>query len=256
MERRADLQRIARALAAAGTVLRRFVAGSTPHRTKAGGSPVSEADLAVDAVLRETLPCAGEGWLSEETADDPRRLDAERVWVVDPLDGTQEFVAGIPEWCVSVGLVERGKAVAGGILVPPAGLTLIGSIETGVTLNGAPCAASARVRLEGAEVLASRSETARGEWARFRDAPFHVRPTGSVAHKLALVAAGRADATWSFVGKHEWDVAAGVALVEAAGGEVFTLDGHALCFNQPEPLVPGLCASGRGLAAPLRAFLG
>ena len=256
MSRRADLQRIATALAAAGAVLERFVAGRTPHRTKAGGSPVSEADLAVDAVLRETLPSGAEGWLSEETVDDPRRLEAQRVWVVDPLDGTQEFVAGIPEWCVSVALVEHGRAVAGGILVPPAGLTVIGSIDTGVTLNGAPCGVRARAQLEGAEVLASRSETARGEWERYRAAPFHVRPTGSVAHKLALVAAGRADATWSYVAKHEWDVAAGVALVVAAGGEVFTLDGRPLRFNQPEPLVPGLCAAGRGLAAPIRAFLG
>src|SRR5690606_19094746 len=128
---------------------------------------------------------------------------------VDPIDGTQEFVQGIPEWCVSIGLVEDGVPVAGGILNPATGEAVIGGAGHGVTLNGRAARVSARPTLEGAVVLASRSETNRGEWNRFAEAPFVVRPCGSVAYKLGLVAAGVADLTWTLVPKSEWDVAGG-----------------------------------------------
>jgi myo-inositol-1(or 4)-monophosphatase len=101
---------------------------------------------------------------------------------------------------------------------------------------------SNRSTLEGAVVLASRSEVERGQWERYRDSPFTVRPVGSVAYKLALVAAGLADATWTLVPKHEWDVAAGVALVLSAGGTVRTLEGAPPLFNQRQPLFTGLAA--------------
>jgi len=256
MSRAEDLRRIEAALSAAGEILAGFSPGRVEHRTKAGGSPVTEADLAIDAALRTSLPRPGEGWLSEESEDDPERLECERVWIVDPLDGTLEFVAGIPEWCVSVGLVESGRPVAGGLLAPEAGLTLIGCVERGVKLNGEPCKVRDTLSLSGAEILASRSETARGEWERFAEAPFSVRPTGSVAYKLGQVAAGLADATWTLVGKHEWDVAAGVALVLAAGGEVRTPDGARPRFNRRNPVLPGLITAAPGLIEPIRELLG
>ena len=111
--------------------------------------------------------------------------------------------------------------MAGGILIPSRDLTIVGSLDTGVTVNGEP----ARVRdlhsLNGVGVLASRSEVKRGQWECFADAPFDVEPMGSVACKMALVAAGLADATWTLVPKNEWDVAGGTALVRAAGGAVW-----------------------------------
>lgn len=250
-----DLRRVREGLELARGILNRFRGAALDPRVKAGGDPVTAADLAVNEALRQRLPRDGEGWLSEETADDPGRLGRERVWVVDPLDGTREFVAGIPEWCVSIALVESGRAVAGGICNPATGETVCGSVADGVFLNDRPCRPRATNTLEGAEVLASRSEVERGEWERFRDAPFRVRPVGSVAYKLGLVAAGLADATWTLVPKHEWDVAAGTALVQAAGGEVWTPDGAAPVFNRSRPRLGGLLAAPAGLAGPIRRFL-
>jgi myo-inositol-1(or 4)-monophosphatase len=206
-------------------------------------------------VLRKELFRDGEGWLSEESVDDLSRLDKERVWVVDPLDGTREFVAGIPEFCVSVAMVEGGRPVAGGICNPVTNDVFIGSLETGVTYNGRPARASQRTTLDGARVLASRSEVKRGEWKRFENARFKIRPMGSVAYKLALVSTGLADATFTLTPKHEWDVAAGAVLVQSAGGFVSTLEGSPLRCNNKSPLLSGLLASGPKLSDELLALV-
>ncbi|HEX5757959.1 MAG TPA: 3'(2'),5'-bisphosphate nucleotidase CysQ, partial [Thermoanaerobaculia bacterium] len=239
----ADLERIESALAAAAALLAGFTPGEVAARRKAGDDPVTEADTAVDALLRRTLPRPDEGWLSEETTDGAERLGRRRVWVVDPLDGTREFVAGIPEWSVSVGLVVDGEPVAGGVLNPATGERVVGARGHGVRLDGRPVEVVRRERLAGALVLASRSEVARGQWQPFAGAGFTIRPVGSVAYKLALVAAGRADATWTLVPKHEWDVAAGVALVLAAGGGVRVGRPAEARFNRPEPLLTRLLAA-------------
>ena len=113
MSRAEDLRRIEGALDKAVSVVSRFTPGEVEHVRKQGGDPLTEADTAINDVLLASLPVAGEGWLSEETVDDPSRLERSRVWVVDPIDGTREFVEGIPEWCISIGLIENGVAVAG-----------------------------------------------------------------------------------------------------------------------------------------------
>lgn len=246
----ADLSKIELALRAAAAVLADFTPGEIDAVVKAGGDPLTDADVAVNEVLLDNLPAGGEGWLSEETADDAGRLECDRVWVVDPIDGTREFIAGIPEWCVSVGLVERGRAVAGGILNPATGELIIGGDGHGVTYNGTPAIASTARDIRGALVLASRSEVKRGEWDRFFPEVISIRNMGSVAYKLGLVAAGHADATWTLVPKHEWDIAAGAALVQAAGGLVMTPDGNPAAFNRPKPKVEGFIAVSRHLAEP------
>ena len=249
------LQRIHAALEAAREVLNRFTPGAIEAEYKAGHDPVTEADREVDRVLRENLLREGEGWLSEESVDDFTRLDKQRVWVVDPLDGTREFLQGIPEFCVSIAMVEDGIPVAGGICNPATNELILGSRETGVTYNGQPSQPSQRKDLHGALVLASRSEVKRGEWKQFESAEFTIRPMGSVAYKLGLVAAGKADLTFTLVPKNEWDVAAGAALVESAGGFVLTLDNSPLRCNQKDPLLSGLLAGGPFLRAPLLAML-
>jgi len=240
--RQEDLERIENALEAAVTVFCDLTIEKRDVKYKSEHDPVTEADRRVDKLLRRLLLREGEGWLSEETVDDGSRLEKRRVWVVDPLDGTHEYTAGIPEYAVSIGLVEDGRAVAGGICNPATGEMILGSLETGVTLNGKPVRSRVCSRLNDAVVLASRTEVRRGQWNRFRDASFTVRPVGSVAYKLAYVAVGLADATWTLVPKHEWDVAAGAALVVAAGGTVKTLQGPAPVFNRPNPLLDGLLA--------------
>jgi len=238
------LQRIQNALEASRAVLNTFTAGAIDAEFKAGHDPVTEADRAVDALLRKNLLREGEGWLSEESVDDLSRLDKKRVWVVDPLDGTREFVAGIPEFCISVALVEDGHPIAGGICNPATNETFVGSLESGVTYNGKPARPSQKTNLDGAVVLASRSEVKRGEWESFKNAQFQVRKMGSVAYKLALVSAGLADITFTLTPKNEWDVAAGAALVLAAGGYVQTLENTELRCNNRNPLLSGLIACG------------
>jgi myo-inositol-1(or 4)-monophosphatase len=249
------LQRIDAALDAAAEIFTRFTPGAVETRFKAGEDPVTEADHAVDAVLRQNLLRDGEGWLSEETLDDPSRLSKERVWVVDPLDGTREFVKGIPEFCVSIGYVENGRPVAGGIFNPATREKFLGAIDAGVTYNGQPARPSQRTSLNGASVLASRSEVKRGEWKEFEQSGMQIKAMGSVAYKLALVSAGLADITFTLTPKNEWDVAAGAALVQSAGGEVWTLDNTPLKCNNKSSLLSGLVASGPFLRKELAALI-
>jgi myo-inositol-1(or 4)-monophosphatase len=248
-----DLSRIQHALEQARAALQRFTPGEIAARHKVGDDPVTEADTTVDTLLRELLPRDGEGWLSEETRDDHSRLACRRVWVVDPLDGTREFVTGIPEWCVSIGLVVDGEPVAGGLCNPATGETVVGARGLGVTLNGRPARVSDRRSLEGAQVVASRSEVKRGEWQGYREDLFQIRPTGSVAYKLGLVAAGLVDATWTLTPKHEWDVAAGVALVLAAGGAIVTGSPDETRFNRETPKLSRLIAAPPALIPEIEA---
>jgi myo-inositol-1(or 4)-monophosphatase len=244
MSRENDLARIREALEAAAEAIRPFVPGAVDYDEKGSrGDPVTAADLAANDVLLKLLPSAHEGWLSEETADSPDRLRHRRVWVVDPLDGTREFVEGIPEWCISVGLVEAGVPVAGGILSPSTDQLVLGAVGLGVTLNGEAIRPTGVTSLDGAVILASRSEWKRGEWDRYNEAPFSVKPCGSVAFKLGQVAAGLADGTWTLSPKHEWDVAGGAALVMAGGGTLLHADGTRPLFNQPSPKLPNFLAA-------------
>jgi len=247
------LKRIEAGIEAARSVFARFTPGAIETEYKIGHDPVTEADRAVDAVLRQNLLREGEGWLSEETVDDQTRLDKSRVWVVDPLDGTREFVQGIPEFCVSIGYVENGRPVAGGICNPATNETIIGAIDCGVTYNGKPAKPSQRTTLKGSLILASRSEVKRGEWQQFQSGEYQIRPMGSVAYKLGLVAAGLADVTFTLTPKNEWDVAAGAALVQSAGGFVSTLESTPLQCNRKNPLLTGLLASGPFLREELLA---
>jgi myo-inositol-1(or 4)-monophosphatase len=249
------LKRIQDALQASREVFARFTPGAIEAEYKVGHDPVTEADRSLDAVLRKALLRDGEGWLSEESVDDPSRLQRSRVWVVDPLDGTREFVTGIPEFCTSIGFVEDGRPVAGGIYNPATDETFIGSIDSGVTYNGKPARPSQRTTLDGALILASRSEVKRGEWKPFENAVFRLRPMGSVAYKLALVSAGLADVTFTLTPKNEWDVVAGVALVKSAGGFVSTLERSDLTANRRNPLISGLLASGPFLKDALLALV-
>lgn len=256
-DRSADLEHIAAALRLAGEVLLRHARDEIPFELKGGHSPVTAADHEVDALLRELLPRPGDGWLSEETADDARRLSCRRVWVVDPLDGTRDYVARRPEYATSIGLVEDGQPVLGGIVNPAAGVTMLGGPGLGVQVLGDPAQPFPAEHHGRLRVLGSRSEWKRGEWSAWLDDErCTLLPVGSVAYKLALVAAGAADATWTLQPKHEWDVAAGAALVLAAGGEIWLPDGAELAFNRPRPLFRSFAGTAPGHGSAVRELLG
>lgn len=244
------------AVHAAGAVVRGWYEGTYTVREKAHNSPVTEADLEanqrIHAIIRTAFP--DDGWLSEETRDSPERLGKPRVWIVDPLDGTREFINGIPEFCVCIGLVEEGIPVLGVEYNPIREELFVGARGSGVTLNGTSVHVSPQHNLAAARLLASRSETDRGEWDEFQ-AELTVELTGSVAYKLALIAAGRGDATFSLTPKNEWDVCAGAALIAEAGGRVSDRYGQPLRFNQRDTHLPGIIACNAALYAPIVELL-
>jgi len=209
---------------------------------KAGDQgPVTRADREADALLKTELLrlVPGAAWLSEETADDAARLSAERVWIVDPLDGTKEFVTGVPEYAVAVALVERGEPVLGVVYNPPKDEMYWGVQGRGVWW-GRGKEEKGKV-IEGTRLLASRSETKGGEFEPLR-AAWDVAPVGSIEYKLALIAAGRGAATVSRGPKWEWDVCAGALLTAEAGGRVSEALGGPLRYNRPRPKVAGILA--------------
>ena len=248
-----DVLAVKSALLRAGDVLRRHAETDVPFELKDGWSPVTAADREIDALLREMLPGPTDGWLSEESEDDARRLGCRRTWIVDPLDGTRSFVARRPEYAVSIALVVDGVPVLGAIGNPASGVSVVGGPGLGLEVHGDPALGwpepAGRLR-----VLASRSEWKRGEWKPLATA-IDVLPQGSVAYKLALVAAGFADATWTLHPKHEWDVAAGAALVAAAGGEVWLPHGGVLQWNQSRPHFRGFAAARAGLRPRIEALV-
>ena len=214
---------------------------------KAGNQgPVTRADRETDALLKAELTrlVPDAAWLSEETADDPARLTTERVWIVDPLDGTREFVTGVPEYAVAVALVERGEAVLSVVYNPPKDEMFWATRGGGccaATGNREPGSGKRIAVAEGRALLASRSETKRGEFEPLR-AAWDVVPVGSIEYKLALIAAGQGAATVSRGPKWEWDVCAGALLVREAGGIVSEALGGPLRYNRPRPKVAGILA--------------
>lgn len=249
-----DLRRLRRSLDLVADMISRKNLRDISIDYSQNGDPVTSLDREINQLLRTSLPVDGEGWLSEESSDDLTRLHHSRVWVVDPIDGTREFVEGIPEWCVSVALVEDHEAVAGGILNPLTGEMYLGSIETGLEIV---CLLESRPRNKdrGSCVLVSRREHREGKWAKFERTDLAILPVGSIAYRLALVAAGFADATCTFERRHEWDIAAGVALVLASGGTVQTADGLPVRFNNANPSLPTLFVSGKTCASGLQEAL-
>ena len=250
--------RVARdAALAAGEILQGYFRdGGYQIDSKGKNNPVTTADFEADAelkqILREAFPTYG--WLSEETVDNDERLTAERVWIVDPLDGTKEFIKGIPEFVVAIALAERGVPVMGVSYNPIKDELFWGVRGAGCHLNDKIVTVSDIDALEHSTILASRSETARGEWKAY-EGRVTVRPIGSVAYKLALVAAGQADATFTLTPKSEWDIASGVALIISAGGRVTDLYGAPIEFNRRDVKTPGFVASNGHLHPQLERML-
>lgn len=238
---------------AAGDIIRQIYATDYSVDYKSNdNSPVTVADREANQKIQEMLQGAfpDYGWLSEETVDSSDRLASRRVWVVDPMDGTQEFIQKIPEFAVSIGLVEDGRPILGVVYNPT-----LDQLFWAIRGQGAWCEEQQlRVpetpRLAEATILSSRSETKRGEWKGLTSL-FRARPMGSIAYKLACLANGEADASFTLVPKNEWDICGGTLLVEEAGGIVTNLRGKPVIFNQPTTLLQGLVASNGNLHAQL-----
>ena len=233
----------------AGNIIMTYYKADYEIRDKGYHNPVTTADHAADSRLKELLMDARPeyGWLSEETVDSPDRLTKERVWVVDPLDGTKEFIEGVPNFVVSIALVEMGIPVVGVLYNPVTKETFTAEKGKGAFLNGVPIHCATKENLNEMIILNSRSETRRGLWTPFADTFRELKAIGSVAYKLGLTAAGQADIFASLRPKNEWDICAGNCIINEAGGKLIDLNGNPRSYNQANTLItPGLIAGDVG----------
>jgi len=236
------------------TPLRNWTKGPT-------SSPVCEADIAVDNLLRQQLTAeklAGAdgaiAWLSEESTDDPARLAAHFVWIVDPIDGTRAYIEGHADWAVSAALIAHGRPLTACLYAPATQEFFAATAGAGATLNGAPIAASQgagleRMRIAGPKNLLERLAAIAP--------PFTAMPrVRSLALRLARVAQGTLDAAIAGGNSHDWDLAAADLLVHQAGGALTPFGGGTVTYNRPVPQHGMLVAAGRDRHATLVELLG
>jgi myo-inositol-1(or 4)-monophosphatase len=209
---------------------------------KSPGNPVCEIDLEVDALLRDRLGALDPeaGWLSEETVDNAERLTKSRVWVVDPIDGTRDYIRGREGWAVSIALVEAGQPVIAVLDCPPRAAVFRAEAGQGATLNGVPIHAATRDRLAGARVPTDALPKVD------RDLTAVYRPN-SIALRIAMVAAGEADLVATLRWGHEWDIAAAALIAREAGAEISDAFGQPLSFNTRKAEAFGVLATAQGL---------
>lgn len=220
------------------------------EKTSAKGrkSPVSEADLAVNAYLKTHLHEETDvfGWLSEETEDDRSRFDKTHVWMVDPIDGTRAFLKGLPHFTVCVALMEMDRPILGVVFNPATDELFFAEAGKGATLNDAPIRASTPDVLEGCRMVGDPDHFKHPAWPRPWP-PMHVERRNSMAYSIALVAKGEFDATVAFSSRNDWDLAAAGLIAEEAGALMTTHKGEPITFNLENPHHPSVLCAGAKL---------
>jgi len=208
------------------------------------GNPVSAADIAVDTFLKRELAALlpSAGWLSEETADDPARLGKSLCWLVDPIDGTRDFVRGRPGWAVSVALISEGRPLIAALDAPARGELWLATAGQGATRNGLPLRASARQSLTGARVPAD-------ALPRVDHDLVLVDKPNSIALRIAMVGADEADLLATLRWGYEWDIAAAGLIAREAGAAVSDAFGAPLAYNKRDPRAFGLLAAAPAIHA-------
>ncbi len=256
-DRRRDAERLAAAVREAGQLALSMFGKPIKTWTKGPSlSPVSAADIAADELLREKLGAidANIAWLSEESADDPARLTAKRVWVVDPIDGTRAFIGGLPDWSVSVALVEDGRPLLACLYAPALDEFFAARSGGGAMRNGTAITVSPGTGIENARIAGPRKLMERLEAVA---PPFTAMPRiHSLALRLTRVAQGVFDAAIAGGNSHDWDLAAADLLVHEAGGTLAPVGGGTVTYNRPVPRHGMLVAAGRDRHAALMKLLG
>ncbi|HEY2228104.1 MAG TPA: 3'(2'),5'-bisphosphate nucleotidase CysQ [Xanthobacteraceae bacterium] len=235
---------MAATLREAGALALATFQGPVKSWLKDQSSPVSEADIAVDHFLRERLAGAGTGtgWLSEETADDRSGQQARRLWIVDPIDGTRSYLAGRPDWAISVALVADGRPVLAGVFAPVTDELFLASAGGGAARNGAPIRATAGDRFDGISVAGPKRMV---QALATIESRIVVPPRiGSLALRLVRVAQGELDVAFASGSSHDWDLAGADLLVHEAGGALTTLVGRSLSYNRQDLVHGALVAAG------------
>ena len=247
---RADiLQRDAALLAAtvreAGALAHSLFRTELKNWTKGASSPVSDADIAVNDLIERRLRSATPdyGWLSEESADDPSRLERRLVWIVDPIDGTRNYLAGKEDWCVSVALVENETPLLAAVFAPASDEFFFAARGHGASCNGAALRAATGTELDFSRVAGPKPLVERLKKTT-NDIVLHPR-IGSLALRLCRVADGRLDAAFAGGQSRDWDLAAADLIVHEADGNMTALSGDAILYNRPEVTHGVLVAAGR-----------
>ncbi|MBI3807530.1 MAG: 3'(2'),5'-bisphosphate nucleotidase CysQ [Nitrospirae bacterium] len=240
MER--ELATLVESIRNAGTKVRELVGVGFEVQTKSDHSPVTTVDHAVNRILhemqRQEFP--QDGWLSEESPDDPARLTNRRVWIVDPIDGTKALMNRMPEFCISAALIERGAPVVAAILNPSTDELFTAVRGGGLFMNGTRVTPSPAHAFDPV-IMVNAWEFRIGRWSTLAETA-RCRPMYSIANALALVAAGRVQAAFTIEPENEWDLAAGVLLIEESGGAISDAEGKPFSFNQPIPRFRGVIA--------------
>ena len=239
-----DLAEVARIVEEAGRIAAQRCGGDFRRWEKKAGEPVCDIDLEVDDFLNERLRALepDAGWLSEETLDLSDRIERRRLWVVDPIDGTRDYLRKRPGWCVSVALVEDRVPVLGVLAAPARGELWTASRGEGSWRNGERLRVGRRVELAGARVPADSLPE------QDRDLVAVARPN-SIALRIALVAAGEADLVATLRWGFEWDIAAAALIAEEAGATVTGALGQPLAFNTASGEAFGVLVATPGIHA-------
>ena len=229
----------------AGEIILKYYQSDYEIKDKGFQNPVTTADHASDKILKEILINAypDYGWLSEETLDSKSRLQKKKVWVVDPLDGTKEFIEGVPHFVVSIALVDTGRPILGVLHNPVTKEIFTAYKGMGAKLNDKLIKCNVKKHTNQMVILNSRSETDKGLWNKYQDQFARFKAVGSVAYKLGLTAAGEGDVFASLRPKNEWDICAGNCIINEAGGKLIDLNGNQRVYNLDDTLIqPGLIA--------------
>ena len=247
-----DLNLLKDTVREAGHIARKFYGGDYKRWNKEGGSPVTEADLAVNKFLCDTLTSARPdyGWLSEENTDDPSRLARREVFVVDPIDGTIAFLKNRPHFTICAAIVVEGHPCCGVVYNPISEELYSARTGAGAHRNGDAIHVGGRGRLENCAMLGDRGQFQQAPWP-----PMHVQNRNSVAYRLVLVADGSADASVSLTAKHDWDLAAADIILREAGGCLTDAGGAALIYNRPVTCQSSLVAANPALHAEITRLL-
>ena len=238
----------------AGALVMELFKGKFDVHEKSKNNPVTTADLEANRIIRETISRCfpQDGWLSEEDQDNTQRLALSRVWVVDPIDGTKEFIEGVPQFAISIAFVVDGVPKVSIVFNPAKDRFYKAAAGQGAFLNEEVIRVTPRNDIDGALLLVSRSEPQK-KFQAFVDR-CDIKPVGSIAYRLAKVAGGDGDGTITFRTIHEWDICAGVLMVQEAGGKVVDGAGATMSFNRQLPKHRGVVASNAILTAGLQGL--
>lgn len=248
-----DVELVTEAARLAGAIGLRYFKQDPEVWTKGNSSPVSEADIAIDHYLKETLLAARPdyGWLSEETEDNVDRLSKDRVFIVDPIDGTRGFIQGTENWMVSIAIVEGGIPIVGVLYGPVMDKLYVATRGGGATCNGKNISPASGPTLSEGE-FAIPARVAQSIQDNLKEKMKRARHIHSLAYRIALVADGELAGTIARPSVEDWDVAAADLILREAGGAFTCLDGSLPVYNEFNTQHDWLLASGRAVKIPLK----